>query len=98
MQFPDQLKKSEGINDDMKVQVPFPKLPSFILAAFVLGYVGDDIICVSMLQMLSKNCRRYCAKHIDILRDFLPAWYPRLSGEINFGSKALSMNHIYPTL
>ena len=61
---------------EIKVSVPFPSLPSFILAASVLGYVGDDVICVSMLQMLSKNCRRYCKKHIDILRSFLPAWKP----------------------
>ena len=84
----DIAKEDEAI--EVKVKPPFPKIPSFILASFVLGYVGDDQICVSLLHMLSKNCRSYSYKHIDIMRTFLPPWTPCFSGQINFGSKPLS--------
>ena len=63
--------------EDYKLMTPFPKLPSMIISATILGFFGTtDEVC-PMLQNLSHTSRAYIVKQ-NALPGFVSEMRPRL--------------------
>ena len=54
-----------------KAKQPFPKLPSFPVAATLLSYLGFGWQVKQLLFLLSKNGRHYWESHQKFLRNFV---------------------------
>ena len=66
------LEIDANTGKEIKVQAPFKNLPSFIIAANVLGYLTYQDEVRRLLHLLSRNCGiRYINTHRHILRKFV---------------------------
>ena len=63
-----------AIRDDLRKKHPFPALPSLLIAATVLSYVGYDEDVCSMLQQISQASRAYIVE-----REGLPGFLLRFT-------------------
>ena len=55
----------------IKVRPPLVKLPSFYIAAHILGYLTYQDEVRRLLNLSSRNCGRYLSTHRPILRKFV---------------------------
>ena len=64
-----------------KVQVPFPRLPSFNISAVLLSYAAHEDEVHTWLHMLCRNTRLYSKSHGQLLRSFLRVNFVKLCSD-----------------
>ena len=80
---------------EQKKRPPFPSIPSFIVAAIVIGFTdfSDSVKC--LMQKLSHNTRSYYRGHRNILETFLVKGnYVPMIKQTSFGCQFVLQSNI----